>query len=216
MTHTPGRRVGRPSTSVLDRERILKAALDLLNSTGPEKFTMSALAADLGVKTPALYHYVKNKAALLIGMREHISNRIDTSGFHGKPWDEAVVQWARSYRSAFAAHPNVIALLATEPIAGAHRTLAMYEEVVQGFLAAGWRPDKVMNHVVVLESFILGSSLDAVAPAGIYDPGDDGQELPGLREALRCRVVDKGGPASTAFEEGLAVLVQGLQAVKVK
>ncbi|WP_286166897.1 TetR/AcrR family transcriptional regulator C-terminal domain-containing protein [Arthrobacter sp. AQ5-05] len=204
------RRAGRPRKSVLDREKILGAALELLNSVGPERFSMAALAGELGVKPPALYHYVKNKQALLVGMREVVSDSIDVSGFGVLPWREAVGRWARSYRDAFAAHPNAIALLATEPIAGAARTLAMYECVVQGFLAAGWEPGRVMSDIVALESFILGSALDMVAPDDMFDPGEDAPQTPGLVEVLAAQAPLGGSRADKAFGVGLDIMIDGL------
>lgn len=195
---------------MLDREKILVAALRLLNSVGPEKFSMSVLASELGVKPPALYHHVKNKQALLSGMRELVSASIDVSGFRTLPWRAAVERWARSYRAAFSAHPNAIALLATEPITGSTGTLGMYECVVQGFLVAGWKPAQVMADMTVLESFILGSALDVVAPVDMYEPGDDASQTPGLVGVLRASAAEEGSRADLAFEVGLGVMIDGL------
>ncbi|MFI8414440.1 TetR/AcrR family transcriptional regulator C-terminal domain-containing protein [Paeniglutamicibacter gangotriensis] len=210
MDSSEMRRAGRPRSSVLDREKILRAALRLLNSVGPERFSMAALAGELGVKPPALYHYVKNKQALLVGMREVVSVSIDVSGFGILPWKEAVGQWARSYRDAFAAHPNAIALLATEPIAGATNTLAMYECAVQGFLAAGWEPGRVMSDIVALESFILGSALDVVAPDDMFDPGEDAAQVPGFVKVLAAQRSLDGSRADRAFDVGLGIMLDGL------
>ncbi|WP_427134358.1 TetR/AcrR family transcriptional regulator C-terminal domain-containing protein [Pseudarthrobacter sp. S9] len=208
------RRVGRPNKSVLSRELILVTALRVLKRTGPDDFTMAALAADLGVKSPALYHHVGGKRDILAGIREYISDRIDTSAFGVRPWPEAVTVWARSYRAAFAAHPHAIALLATLPIAGAHRTLAMYEVVARGFVDSGWPEELVINNVVALENFILGSALDAVAPADMLEPGDFADEVPVFATALqaRDRTDSAASPADQAFELGLAAIVTGLEA----
>lgn len=171
---------------------------------------MAALAGELGVKPPALYHYVKNKQALLVGMREVVSDSIDTSGFGVEPWAVAVDRWARSYRRAFSSHPNAIALLATEPITGATRTLQMYERVIQGFLGAGWPASRVMGDLVALESLILGAALDAVAPEDMFDPGEAAGEVPGLVGVLACRAVSGGSRADASFEVGLEVMIEGL------
>lgn len=100
MTGEPKRPVGRPPEAVLDRDRITAAALKVLKRTGPDKFTMAALAEDMGVKTPALYNHVRGKADVLAGMREHISDEIQAGAFVDMPWYEAVVPWAHSYRNA--------------------------------------------------------------------------------------------------------------------
>lgn len=171
---------------------------------------MSALAGELGVKPPALYHHVKNKQALLVGMREVVNSSIDVSGFGALPWRAAVERWARSYRAAFSAHPNAIALLATEPITGSTRTLAMYECVVQGFLAAGWDPAQVMGDMVALESFILGSALDVVAPVDMFEPGDDAPQTPGLVQVLAASAAGGDSRADAAFGVGLGIVIEGL------
>lgn len=214
MSNTLQRKAGRPNKSVLSRELILAAALEVLERTGPDDFTMAALAADLGVKTPALYHHVGGKKDVLAGMREVISDRIDTSAFGARPWPEAVSRWARSYRAAFAAHPYAIALLATLPVTGAHRTLSMYEAVARGFRDGGWPEQLVVNNIVALENFILGSALDAVAPADMLEPGDFAGEVPVLNAALRARDrTNSFAPAADqAFELGLEAIVSGMDA----
>jgi len=212
MSETLERRAGRPAKNVLSRELILATAITVLNRTGPEDFTMAALAKELGVKTPALYHHVGGKNDILAGMRQFVTAGIDYGVFKTLPWAEATMAWARSYRAAFAAHPYAISLLATVPVTGAHPTLVMYEEVSQGFRAAGWPEEKIVSAMVALENFILGSALDAVAPPDMMEPGDFAGEVPGYAHALRAgEGVDSTlSRADQAFELGLAALVAGL------
>ncbi|MFJ3958871.1 TetR/AcrR family transcriptional regulator C-terminal domain-containing protein [Arthrobacter sp. NPDC090010] len=220
MSTAAPRRAGRPKRSVLDRELIVRTAFDVLKRTGPDDFTMAALAEELGVKTPALYHHVGNKSAVLSSMRELITDGIDASGFGRLPWPEATSVWARSYRTAFAAHPHAIALLATTPLTGADPTLAMYETVTQGFLAEGWPEDSVVSAIVSLDNFVLGSALDAVAPADIFEAGDFAPQVPGFTKALAARAGRLQAPdlaayaqavADESFELGLQALISGLQ-----
>lgn len=48
-----------------NRQEILDAAREILLSEGPAAFTLGAVAAKVGVSTPALYHYFDNKTALI-------------------------------------------------------------------------------------------------------------------------------------------------------
>jgi len=221
MMSTAPRRAGRPKRSVLDRDLIVRTAFDVLRRTGPEDFTMAALAGELGVKTPALYHHVGNKTEVLSSMRELITSGIDHSGFGTLPWLDATRRWARSYRTAFAAHPHAIALLATTPVTGANPTLSMYEAVTQGFLDEGWPEELVVSAIVSLESFILGSALDAVAPADIFDTGDFAEQVPVFTQALAVRERFLGreddasyatAVADQAFDLGLDAFLAGLSA----
>ncbi|MDF2848837.1 MAG: TetR family transcriptional regulator, partial [Oerskovia sp.] len=49
----------------LDRERVVRAALALLDEVGLDGLTLRRLAQDLGVKAPALYWHFASKADLL-------------------------------------------------------------------------------------------------------------------------------------------------------
>lgn len=49
----------------LDKERIVRRALDLLDEVGLDGLTLRRLAGDLGVQPAALYWHVPSKAALL-------------------------------------------------------------------------------------------------------------------------------------------------------
>ena len=52
----------------LDRERIVDAAMALLDEVGLDAFSTRALAARLGVRQPALYWHFRNRRALLEAM----------------------------------------------------------------------------------------------------------------------------------------------------
>ncbi len=52
----------------LSRERIITAALELVDAEGLEGLTMRALGRRLGVEAMAIYHYFPNKSALLEAM----------------------------------------------------------------------------------------------------------------------------------------------------
>lgn len=111
----------------------------------------------------------------------------------------------------------VISLLATIPVTGALRTLRMYEEVVTGLERGGWPAEMVIPVMVAVESFILGSALDMVAPATMFDPGLLSADVPAFASAVAARDAAAAGecrpPADLAFEVGLASLIEGLRGV---
>jgi AcrR family transcriptional regulator len=59
------RKAGRPRRSVVDRQQLMQAALDLLDEGRLESVTMRALAKRLKVNPMAAYHYFENKDAVL-------------------------------------------------------------------------------------------------------------------------------------------------------
>jgi AcrR family transcriptional regulator len=209
------RRVGRPATPVLSREVIARAALALIDDVGAEGFSLAALGKRLGVRPSSFYNHVTGKDDIMAGVRELVSDSIDARMFAELPWDEAMARWARGYREAFAAHPPVISLLATIPVSGALRTLRMYDQVVTGLERGGWPSEMVIPVMVAVESFILGSALDVVAPPTMFDPGPLSADVPAFASAVAARdaaAAERGRPpADLAFEVGLASIIEGLR-----
>ncbi|MEU1302985.1 TetR/AcrR family transcriptional regulator [Streptomyces shenzhenensis] len=209
------RRTGRPSTPVLGREVIVRGALDLIDEVGAKGFSIALLARRLRVRPSSLYNHVRGRDDILAGVRELVADPIDAAVFDTLPWDEALVSWARLYRAAFAAHPQTIALLATIPVSGAHRTLRMYESVVAGLERGGWPIASVIPVMVGVESFVLGSALDLVAPPAMFDPGPDSPEVPRFAAAVHARddasAAQRRPAADLAFEVSLTALVDGLR-----
>ncbi|MDN4613111.1 TetR/AcrR family transcriptional regulator C-terminal domain-containing protein [Leifsonia sp. F6_8S_P_1B] len=212
-TSRSARRVGRPTTTVLTRDLIAHAALRLLDEGGQEGFTMARLAQALRVRPSALYNHVDGKDDVIAAVRELVSDRIDVSAFATEPWDAAMLHWAHSYRVAFAAHPPTIAMLATMPLTGARRTMRMYDTVVAAMVAGGWPEAEVLPAIVAVESFILGSALDAIAPGDMFDPAGEEEAVPAFAAAYaaRARAIGDAPPADGAFEAGLEAMVAGLR-----
>lgn len=206
---------------MLSTPRIAAAAREVLEASG-EDFTMSMLAQRLGVAPSSLYNHVGSRSEVLALVSDHVVSGIDTSGLRGlaehpatataPAWREATEAWARSYVQAFAAQPAVVSALALTPIAEAPQTLRMYEEVSRGFLAAGWPEELVLSAIAALEAFLLGSALDAAAPADIFDPGQRAEDFPALAHLHGLRRNATGQQsAAQAFGIGLAAVLDGLQ-----
>lgn len=56
------------ATGPLDRDKVIRTALEHVERSGHESLSLRRLAADLGVTAPALYAHVENKADLLRGV----------------------------------------------------------------------------------------------------------------------------------------------------
>jgi len=87
----------------LNRERIVAAALELLEEEGLERLTLRRLAARLGVQSPSLYWHVNNKRELLDELAEEMLAR----RFPELPEPDPTADWrswlctiALDYRSA--------------------------------------------------------------------------------------------------------------------
>lgn len=209
------RRAGRPASAVLDQSVITAAALRLIGKSGYDGLTMAALARSLHVAPSALYNHVASKRDVLLLVEDHLTALVDVSTFGSEPWDEAVRQWAWSYRDVFSQHTPLIPVIAVLPVTDAPQTLAMYETVSAGFLKAGFPQERIVSSIVALESFIFGSAYDVTAPADIFDSGSMAESTPNFTGAVRS-LAEQGHarPADVAFSLGLEALISGLGALR--
>lgn len=194
----------------LTREKLIRVALDLVDEEGAGSLTMRALASRVGRQVSSLYNHVSSRADLVEGLRERIAGSIDTTSFATQSWDHALVSWSNSYLAAFAAHPNVIPLLATTPIRD-HTTLQMYDRVVGALLRQGWPARDAVAVMRTVEAHVLGSALDIAAPGDLLTQSSVPEDLVGLRDALDPDFV-VAASAERAFRLGLAALMNGLRA----
>jgi AcrR family transcriptional regulator len=213
---------------LLTRERILEAALRLVDEGGVEALSMRRLAAALGVDPMAIYHHLPGRAAVIAGLVERVFGELRIppggAGDTGRPWQERVRAFARAYRALWRAHPHLALHAIAEPASATAGTLAAGEELYAALAAAGLSPRLVVRGAGVIVDYIHGfalaeraGALDAAAgqrelqaQLAARPPGD----LPTLRRILAALGGEDGGTGEEAsgadFEFGLDVLLAGL------
>ena len=101
MGSEPGRRRGgRPAAgqTPLTEERILSAALRLVEEHGLADLSMRRLAAALGVDPMAIYHHLPSKGALVAGLVRRVFAELPAPADGGSAWQARVRAFARAYR----------------------------------------------------------------------------------------------------------------------
>jgi TetR/AcrR family transcriptional regulator, tetracycline repressor protein len=157
----------------LTRDRILDAALDLVDRNGLAALSMRRLGTELGVEGMALYHYVPSKDALLDGMVERVVGMAQTTPAAGQPWREMLRDFAFSYRSALLRHPGVLPLVATRPVMTVDAFRAV-ERAAALLTASGFSLDQALAVINGLTMFVIGHSLAAVGRTpGSEEPEPD-------------------------------------------
>ncbi|MCE7006232.1 TetR/AcrR family transcriptional regulator C-terminal domain-containing protein [Kibdelosporangium philippinense] len=151
----------RPKSPLITRDAIMRAALHIVDTQGAEALSTNRIAAELGVKGPSLYNHVASRAEIIDGMRELLLAEMDLDLTNLRPWTVACARFARSYRASFAAHPQVVPLLATQPIESPV-ILGAYEQVFDVLREAGWPDDELFPMVRAVEYVAIGSVLDQV------------------------------------------------------
>jgi AcrR family transcriptional regulator len=100
----------------MSRELVLRTALALIDRDGVEGLSMRRLGQALHRDPMSLYRYAANKTALLDGVAELVLDQltVDTAA---DDWAAELRAVARSYRSLALAHPHVVPLMVTRPLA---------------------------------------------------------------------------------------------------
>jgi AcrR family transcriptional regulator len=111
----------------LSRERILRAAVDIMDSEGIEAVTMRRIGRELGVEAMSLYNHVEDKAAIL------------------------------AWRDMMRAHPNVIALFAERkhPMSSIDALRPM-EFALDLLKRTGLPDDEVVRTFRIFGAYIMG------------------------------------------------------------
>jgi TetR/AcrR family tetracycline transcriptional repressor len=200
----------------LDRQRVVREALSLLDEVGLEGLSLRRLARSLGVQAPALYRHFAGKEDLLAAMAGSIFDAelavLDRPA-PGADWADWLVARCRALRRAMLAHRDGGRLKEhlrdpAEHWPGTELLLQMLEQ-------AGFSAREAMDAISALGYHVLGSVI-AEQEAGAGGGRRDDQERPDPRRFPRVA----GGAAlrgadrdfSREFEYGLAIFVTGLRA----
>ncbi|MGB8386090.1 MAG: TetR family transcriptional regulator, partial [Dermatophilaceae bacterium] len=111
-----GRRGTRGSQrAALSRDRVLQAALQVVDTEGLHALTMRRLGRQLDRDPMTLYRYAANREALLDGVAElvlaHLVIPTDVPD-----WARQLRTTAHQFRQLALNHPNVVPLLVTRPL----------------------------------------------------------------------------------------------------
>ncbi len=96
VAHATG---GNEARDTLNRERVVRAAMDLADESGIESVTMRELGRRLGVEAASLYNHVAGKGDLLDSMADLVVAEIDLPS-RGVDWKEAMRRRAVSARGS--------------------------------------------------------------------------------------------------------------------
>jgi len=101
----------------LTPERVLHAALGLVDDQGLDALTMRRLAQQLGCNPMSLYRYFPNRAALLDGLVEVVLEQLPSArpGLD-QGWQGQLRDGGHQFRKLALAHPSMAVLFITQPL----------------------------------------------------------------------------------------------------
>jgi len=214
---SPRRRAPR---NTLNPDRILDAAIALLDRDGAEAFTMRALAEQLGVGTMAVYSHFRGKDEISDAVAQRLLDTIELPHTEtDDPLGELREVCLGVYR-LFTEHPSALQLLASRPLRG-DDAMAVIDRMLALLRRAGLSGgDAVRGHVMLMR-YTVGSALwstqrdRALCEEGVREqalarlsalPADRYPSLISLAPELICAQDDEGG----RYEWGLDRILRGL------
>lgn len=205
--------------ATLNRERVLRAGLDLADERGLDALTMRELARGVGVEAMSLYNHVANKDDLLDGMLDLVVREIDLPA-GDVDWREAMRRRAVSAREAFARHPWASALIDARESSGPAR-MHYFDWVLGTLRRAGFSVSLAMHAFSILDSYVYGfgrqefdtaaADADTKEAAEAFLSAIPADEYPYLAEAVREHLLKGGYDANADFEFGLGLILDGLE-----
>jgi AcrR family transcriptional regulator len=219
----------------LSRERVLAAAVALVDAEGVQALTMRRLAAALDVEAMSLYYYLPSKQALLDGVVQAVVEQImasldalDPAGAD-QGWRARLRRQFLQARRVTLRHPWVPALL------GASRTVpaavyAYYDQIVGTLVEAGFSYRLAHRAIHAFGSLPLGFAQEIFSPdsaggsldadAAQADAVAMAEALPHLTAMVATEIHDATDPTlgwcdgQVEFEFTLDLLLDGLERLR--
>lgn len=158
-------------TDSLSKERIVEAAIEILDTDGESALTFRALAARLATGSGAIYWHVADKSDLLAATTDDIIARIMTGAVGGTDPREAIRAIALGMFDAIDAHPWVGAQLSREP--WRYPMLQIFERVGGQIQALGVPERAQVDCASALVTYVLGAAGQNAANARLLPHGTD-------------------------------------------
>lgn len=211
----------------LSGERVLRAAVAVVDAEGLQALTMRRLAADLGVEAMSLYYHLPGKESLLDGVADAVLAELEAAVNGLAPvsdWRTALRQRFLAARAVMLRHPwapGVIGSRTSVPI----RLYVYYDGILATLVDAGFSYRIAHRALHAFGSMALGFAQEIFSPAPA-DAGNDVAEeqlaamaeaLPHLTAMMMAETHDVADPtlgwcdSQVEFEFTLDLLLDGLE-----
>ncbi|WP_280854295.1 MULTISPECIES: TetR/AcrR family transcriptional regulator [unclassified Streptomyces] len=199
-------------------ERIVAAAVQIVDEEGAEALSMRTLAQRLGSGTATLYRHFDNRAALVAHVVDRMFGgvEIEEDEFAAMGWRDACRAGAQAMFDAVSRHENVAPLL-VEGIPVGPNAMAVRERCIAVLLADGFPPRVAAHAYATLSRYVLGFAIQMRGLHGTEESGSDSQASAVFRAAdpstypATAAVADwMPVPLEDEFRFGLELLLDGL------
>src|SRR6267378_6095144 len=215
--------LARPKARVrLDKDRVLRAAIQIADESGIEALSMRRLAQELGVEAMSVYYYVANKDEILDGILNLVSTEFEPAA-GGPDWKAALRRSAVSAHDVLMRHPWACNLMMSVKRVAPARMRYM-ESLLRRLREAGFSPNMTHHAYHALDSHIIGSTLWEAGYSSNKDLEDVAKtfvaktikEYPYLAEHAEQHITRPKRKDVPEFEFGLDLILDGLEKIRVK
>ena len=204
----------------LSKERIVDAALHVMDTESLDAVTMRRIGRELGVEAMSLYNHVEDKDDILNGVTERVMTEFEYPERTGE-WMEDTSAMAREWRRLLNLHPSVCQLLAErhKPLEGLAAFGAMdaalgllreaglsNRDAAQAFNALG---SYILGYVTMEQGLMLGNDADH---ARQHDQAMEALQGSGLDNVVACLPHFAECNTDQQFEFGLDLIFRGIRA----
>jgi AcrR family transcriptional regulator len=196
----------------LTTDRIVAAAIRLVETEGGNALSMRRLAAHLGVAPASLYRHVESREALVLLAGEAILAAVELPDDPEAPWPQRTANFAYAVRRALGRHRGR-ATFVLGPDSPAPQAFTIFHRGLQVYLDAGFPPDLAQGAVqavaYLVRSFAAleseGADSLVVPPRSLVPPGED--------RLAEARLIDGPGserPTDELFDFLLEGVIDGI------
>jgi AcrR family transcriptional regulator len=209
-TPSSSRSRGRPA---LPLDRILAAALELVDEQGADALSMRSLAQRLGSGTATLYRHFAGRSELVALVVDRMIGETDVREVASLPWQQACMWFAQSMFDALGQHGNVASLLIGHVPVGPN-ALAHRELVLSVLLDNGFAPAAAAHAYATVSRYVLGFAIQRSRATDDHDAELSAafhQLDPSRYPATVAVADDLPVPLEEEFVFGLRLIVAGLE-----
>jgi AcrR family transcriptional regulator len=203
----------------LNRDRVLRAALELADEGGIGALTMQRIGRRLGVEAMSLYRHVRNKDDILDGTVDLVFAEIELPADRSS-WRAVFRARSISARAALRRHPWAITLMESRMTPGP-ASLRSRDDILAVLLDTGFSAAMATHAHNILDSYVYGFALQEAQL-----PFNNAEELAALGEELLAQVpadtypsfvrvsaelLASGFDYGDEFEFGLDLILEGIE-----
>jgi AcrR family transcriptional regulator len=208
----PRRSRGRPA---LPLDRIIGAAVAVLDEDGADALSMRNLAQRMDSGTATLYRHFTGRADLVAQVVDSVlaEAHVADEALAGMAWQQACETLAHSLFDVFRRHPNIAPLL-IEQIPMGPNAMAQREQTIALLLRSGFAAPLAAQACATVARYVLGFATQ-MSPPDARSGGDevwptlDPQTFPAIASVADHLPV----PLEQEFAFGLKLLIEGLSQV---